>query len=540
MALEYALDWVPGGRFTDLDQALDTFAWACALTDSAYHVWHNPNDVYDSVALAGVASISLENSESLIPGSVHHPFGLCYWSLALETLPPIESIEVALVRQQPEQTELHAQLILLASGGWSLAQPLVLAPGTTRDSLVLGTGSIRKAVACVSRHDVNETDAPAEFTLRVRPVGGLRPDSVLARRNGETLYARAGVLVPFALSASFVNEGRSFVSSTGRVEVRCDTSLCCTSERTVSGAPRAAVAVLFDSLQTGVRGEFREACFLTDTGPGGARDTVFSTFWIIDTTSPPGRMHQAFDGGFTPPGWSVRHWMWYDACCWHAETASRWRPPQGSGQYACLRWHGDGGCEDELTSPIVDCRGCDSVLLIVKTYFNVRIDSFYDARIKVSTNGGANFTECARQYSGDFFGVETLNLTAWAQDQGRVRLKWFYAGDSTLIEAWCIDDVKVLGFPLANHDVGVSQITYPPALAQLGASYRPTLLVRDYGCSRETVDVGVRTGAYVRETELVFDYGEHKVVIFDPWEPPSGFTDTVRAWAHAGSISTPA
>ncbi|MDH5186471.1 MAG: hypothetical protein OEW70_05340, partial [candidate division WOR-3 bacterium] len=284
-----------------------------------------------------------------------------------------------------------------------------------------------------------------------------------------------------------------------------------------------------------------------------SNDTVIGYFRVVDDSSPNdppfkfSLLYEEFDE-WPVKNWKSRHWS-PKASCWHLRKAGEWPwgslyrgnyydpPPKNdtnSSNYMCLRWHGRGHCYETLYTPNIVCSNYDSVKLRFRVLFWQRPAMQCTARLVYSTNGGQTWPfVLVDRYLSNCNGYQEYTLDS-AAHKSRIKIAWTYAGDSTDIVAWCIDDVKVRGYPITALDVAPREISWPfdrivPADSQciwfnirnLGATDADNVKTLAWiGNNRDSVIISklpVFTDTFIKIKVPVPNEGNHQMKVITQW-----------------------
>jgi hypothetical protein len=225
-----------------------------------------------------------------------------------------------------------------------------------------------------------------------------------------------------------------------------------------------------------------------------------------------------------PANWTINYTGSIGNSDWHRRTSSDLKPPGGSGAYSRLyRTPAETG-EDKLTSPIINCSGYLNVKLKIDDRWD-RKGSPYTAQILGSSDGGSTWPYTIYNYTSDEQTDDhTFDISAWANNNSNVQIRFYGNGNSDKINHWCIDNFIIEGTP-ASADIYAEDPLVTgnqPALNQVwaGASYVPYDTVGNNGSSTaNTITIITRIGNWTNTAPVISSLtsGSKQRINFGNW-----------------------
>ena len=219
-----------------------------------------------------------------------------------------------------------------------------------------------------------------------------------------------------------------------------------------------------------------------------------------------------------PPGWRI----YFDegdtsTNDWHRGPDSglnRW--PGHPTPYALLDSFPSELGEDSLISPLVNCTGCNVIVLRCSTFFKGRAAP-YTAKLLGAVDGGP-FDHPIYAYVG-LVGpaLQEFDLS-WAVGHSQVQVAWYFSGPSDLISHWAVDDVSIVGDTVTD-DVGCVAILAPIGTVDSNVMVTPRAIFKNYSPGPVTFPVKMAISYSYIATDTVHDLasGDSTTVDFAPW-----------------------
>ncbi|HPM79012.1 MAG TPA: C25 family cysteine peptidase, partial [bacterium] len=111
---------------------------------------------------------------------------------------------------------------------------------------------------------------------------------------------------------------------------------------------------------------------------------------------------------------------------------------------------------DALITEPIDCEGYYDIRLVFSHYYNYYSGADDNAFVHISNDGGTTWNEVVHWTGGDRSGVEDLDISAWADEQADVRLRFTYTGQYDYY--WGIDNLQLIGIgaPVADFTADIT------------------------------------------------------------------------------------
>jgi hypothetical protein len=260
--------------------------------------------------------------------------------------------------------------------------------------------------------------------------------------------------------------------------------------------------------------------------------------------------NQDFNGSWTtltpPVGWQIKYTGDTGIATWHKEPdqgSNPW-PTNGTGYAAIYYDIGQPGVQtDSLISPTIDCSIYRSVALRCSTFFRPDFIQPWTAKLMISIDDGATWSTLFNYADSLGPGLQTFNVSAYADLNSLVKLMWVWQGDLANLHWWALDNVSLTGIVTFVHDISAGPVRRPRENELPDVPFTPKAYFNNVGRNPETgilarCEIQDHIGNLVHNDVQTIDLGigERRVITFAA--PPLGLTADTAYHAYF-SVATP-